>query len=343
MKIAIAGPGVAGSYLYRLLYLDRPNHEVDLYGLPEQSTECQIHSCAWGVADAFKDLLHHLELNPSDYILRRFDKIQIGEIEYPALFYTIDKPRLITDLQSGTEIRYGTVPMQDYDYIIDATGVARAYLPPPHGGDVRCPTYQNRLVLDRPRYAPPVIFPGKAGYAWVFPLSHTEFHVGAGSLLENPYDLLRRSNLFPLRPDPQHGVSIRCACKSAIRLSGPSAAAPYFYKKVIGVGESIGCVSPIIGEGIVPAMECANVLIDHIRESVIQIPAYIDAVQSTFAWMDAERAVMDKLVSGKRLTIRDGRTVKANAKRMHVDLSIRDMIRFVRMFQATGGSQPHGN
>jgi flavin-dependent dehydrogenase len=41
---------------------------------------------------------------------------------------------------------------------------------------------------------------------------------------------------------------------------------PFFDGKVVGVGESIGTVYPMLGEGIIPSMQCANLFVEHLGD-----------------------------------------------------------------------------
>lgn len=48
-----------------------------------------------------------------------------------------------------------------------------------------------------------------------------------------------------------------------VRVTPPKFAEPFFDGKVVGVGESIGTVYPMLGEGIIPSMQCVNLFVDH--------------------------------------------------------------------------------
>ena len=43
-----------------------------------------------------------------------------------------------------------------------------------------------------------------------------------------------------------------------IRLAPSKHMEPFFDGNIIGVGESIGCVFPMLGEGIIPSLICCN-------------------------------------------------------------------------------------
>jgi flavin-dependent dehydrogenase len=47
---------------------------------------------------------------------------------------------------------------------------------------------------------------------------------------------------------------------------------------VVGVGESIGTVYPLLGEGIIPSMQCVNMFVEHLDD----MEAYSEAVLKHF-------------------------------------------------------------
>jgi len=42
---------------------------------------------------------------------------------------------------------------------------------------------------------------------------------------------------------------------------------PFYKGKVVGVGESIGTVYPILGEGIIPSMMCADIFVKNLGDN----------------------------------------------------------------------------
>jgi flavin-dependent dehydrogenase len=51
-----------------------------------------------------------------------------------------------------------------------------------------------------------------------------------------------------------------------VRVTPPKHMEPFSDGKVVGVGESIGTVYPMLGEGIIPSMQCANLFVEHIGD-----------------------------------------------------------------------------
>jgi flavin-dependent dehydrogenase len=88
---------------------------------------------------------------------------------------------------------------------------------------------------------------------------------------------------------------------------------------IIGVGESIGTVSPFTGEGIVYSLECAKIL----SASWPDQEEYTYKVLARFSWMKKERETLDYLLDqgrngGPRL--RDRWRFYQNARRSGIQL-----------------------
>lgn len=52
-----------------------------------------------------------------------------------------------------------------------------------------------------------------------------------------------------------------------IRLAPPKRMEPFYDGKIIGVGESIGCVFPMLGEGIIPSLICCDLFLEVLDKS----------------------------------------------------------------------------
>ena len=90
---------------------------------------------------------------------------------------TIDKPRLLRDLTRDVTVQRRDLKQEEaeqYDLIVDATGIARAFLPP-CSSDLTLPTLQHRIAVEpngKGRLEAGVYgndVPG-LGYLWVFPI-----------------------------------------------------------------------------------------------------------------------------------------------------------------------------
>lgn len=318
-KIAIAGAGMTGAYLYRRLR--QQGIVADLYE-KERQTRCGLHPCAWGTSGGFSGLVEAAGLDPKAYILHRSDYVLIDEVKIPAELMTFDKPKLIRDLVSGTTIKLSGLPTNRYDRIIDATGIARAFLPAIRH-DVVLECIQWRVQTDE--LLPNRIKLGSIGYAWCFPLSGGRFHIGCGSLSTNPRETIRSLGWLNDTASGRRKKAV-CSCEAKVRLASPHFSLPFYADNrkngYWGVGEAIGCVAPLAGDGVVPGMQSVQILLDNWDDP----EGYTAGILQEFDWMRKERGVIDKLRNKKHLGIREAWVLKQNSKRMGMRVGIREAL-----------------
>jgi flavin-dependent dehydrogenase len=323
LKIAIAGAGIVGAYLYRLL--SNEGVKVDLFDT-ENGTKCGLTPCAWGTSRGFNELVEAAGLDPEKYILRCTDHVVLDDVRLGADLMTFDKPELVKDLLRGAEIEHTPLVATRYDRVIDATGVSRAYLPMIEG-DVLIPCVQYRIQAHE--LLENRIKLGGVGYAWCFPLSDHTYHVGCGSLLEDPDRILQRLGWIADTPQ-QEGTKSICACAGRIRLTAPHYSQPFVVDGprhgIWGVGEAIGCVAPLAGDGIVPGMKSVEILMNHWDDP----EAYTRAILGEFDWMRNERRVVDKLMGMEHLGLSDLWVLKRNARRMGVRIGLAQVGTFIK-------------
>ncbi|MEJ2720447.1 MAG: hypothetical protein P8181_04820 [bacterium] len=292
MKLAIAGAGLTGAYLYRLL--TNRGWKPDLYDI-KIDNNCGLRGCAWGTSGDFKTLLPAAGLNPDDYILNVLDYVYMDDIRIPAELMTIDKPSLIRDLLHDAEIRRSSLERGKYDRIIDATGVARAYLPK-IDDDILLPCIQYYI--------------------------RTQNHLDK-SLLSDPRKLFNRLGWIKYGAGQPDNGEILCGCAGDIRLTAPHYSLPYTTAsgttEIWGTGEAIGCVAPLAGDGIVPGMRSVRLLLEHWDNR----RKYTKAILKEFSWMKQERAIIDKLRFRRPLRIWDAMILTQNAKRMKMKVSMK--------------------
>jgi flavin-dependent dehydrogenase len=267
LRIAVVGTGVAGAYLMNRI---PPEHQVEAF---EMRTEQNWYTvCAWGTSEPFiKDLVKMAGFNFDDYVLHRGKKmiVDLGdeklEIKLKGLV-TYDKHKLTHDMIEGKKIHWGEhMTQQDghfdgFDTVIDATGLHRSLLPKLEE-DVVIPSLEYQVKSKELPYDDFVIrpYPGITGYWWYFPLGEGVAHVGAGDL-RGKY----RGELDQFVKKYHCEVVRRIG--RPVRVTPPKLCEPFFDGKVVGVGESIGTVYPMLGEGIIPSMQCANIFVDHIGD-----------------------------------------------------------------------------
>ncbi len=301
LRIAIAGAGMAGSYLYRLL--KEVGEEIALYDVVER-TGCGQRPCAWGVAPAgeYRRLVGRF-LDPERYIKQRSDQILFDGVRMGADLLMVDKPALIRDMIGGAPVRYDRLDPGEYDLVVDATGVERAYLGPVAADDMVAELCQYRLASDRDLGT--WFQTSRSGYGWCFPLGNGEYHVGYGNL---PPHVGEGSETIDATVA---GSKIKCTCRSRIRLSSPYHSMPLVRGNIVGVGESIGTVGPLGGDGNLYAMQCAEML----SENLHGLETYQEEVLRTFDWMRRERAAVTRMLAGRRPTPGDIKVFVEHSRR----------------------------
>ncbi len=321
MKVAIAGNGVTGAYLYRLLKAE--GFAPDFYGIPHE-TMCGISPCGWGTSVGFKEHLDEIGLDANDYIIENFNHMFLHDIRVKAEFYTIDKPKLLRALSENVEVKYTPLNPSTYDRVVDATGVARAYLPAIRE-DLLMRCVQFMVRAGEPREICVKI--GGAGYAWYFPMGDVA-HVGYGCIRGRPESHINGSSLA--------GWSINnpiCSCCGEVRVSAPSASQPIIIKghpQIAGVGEAVGCVSPLVADGIVHGMRSVKILLDNWDD----LEGYSEELLHEFAWFDKERRIVDKMAAKQPLSILDGKVLMDNSqRRMGIRMGLFDALRMSKRYK----------
>jgi len=111
-----------------------------------------------------------------------------------------------------------------------------------------------------------------SGYFWYFPLGNGYAHIGAG-------DFLKNHNVFVDEFLKKHECEVIKKVGRPVRLTPPSRCEPFTDgRKSVGVGESIGTVYPLLGEGIIPSTWCAELFVKNLHD----MPAYRLAVLEKF-------------------------------------------------------------
>jgi flavin-dependent dehydrogenase len=301
MKVAIAGAGVSGSYLASCLA--KKGVAVDLYDLPHQNA-CSISPCAWMATREIVPLVRSAGLDPEHYILNRFSSAIFQGREFGVDLMTIDKPALVRDLRGDVPVRYGSFNPDEYDRVIDATGTARAFLPP-IADDRLVPCVQYQGTTENTRTLPEIhcVY---GGYAWSFPLGDGRCHVGCLSHAVDPSSLLKDTELLS-------GMTTGCGCRSHLRVTSPAGALPFVAGNIWGIGEAIGCVYPLLGDGIVPALRSVGLILTSWNDP----ETYRRTVLSAFSSMSAEHKVLTALNGGRRPGLKDLLGMNSSRLRVH--------------------------
>jgi flavin-dependent dehydrogenase len=101
---------------------------------------------------------------------------------------------------------------------------------------------------------------------------------------------------------------------------------------VWGIGEAIGCVAPLAGDGIVPGMKTVSLLIENWKNP----EEYTRSILKEFEWMKSERTVIDKILSSAPLGIKDAWVLRKNSKRMGMRVGMKEAMKFLKMLRLAG-------
>jgi flavin-dependent dehydrogenase len=322
MRTAIGGAGMSGAYAHRLLR--DQGICADIFDI-DKKNRCKTRPCAWGFAPSseFKRLTSRF-LEPGDYVLRHFDKIVVDGLSVCADMLIVDKPKLIRDLIGDAKVSYEPLPVEEYDRVIDATGLGRALLPPVEGPELIAECFQRRVRSEKEM---PLSFTtSKIGYEWCFPLGGNEYHLGHGSL---------EASAKGPRPFPKDldGLNTVCACSSKIRLTSPHHSKPIVSQdKLVGVGESIGLVGPLGGDGNLYAMQSGEMLL----ASWDDLEKYQEKILERYEWMMKERRALEKLWRGKQPSLMDARVFIRHSKMVGIGLSVSQAMELFRRAHSKG-------
>lgn len=340
MKIAVVGIGVAGAYLMSRLGDDHDNQVVGFERMPEGQHDAV---CAWATCEnVMSGLAKNCGLNFDDYVLHdgRSMKVDLGnkgsvDIGLKGMV-SYDKLRLIQDMIKGTDIRFGRAPRKDelesdFDLIVDSTGFHRNYLPR-LGNELWIPCVQYKV-----RYQPGKepfddfylrSFPSMSGYFWYFPLGNGYAHIGAG-------DFMKSHSGFVDEFLNRYDCEVIKKVGRPVRLTPPAQCEPFTDgKKSVGVGESIGTVYPLLGEGIIPSTWCAELFVQNLHD----MPAYRQAVLERFKMYQLVFKFIQLKITGQFSLIRHSmdmlkiyQHMKSEEERYGMEVRMADMLKVSRI------------
>ena len=80
---------------------------------------------------------------------------------------------------------------------------------------------------------------------------------------------------------------------------------PFFHNNIIGVGESIGCVFPMLGEGIIPSLLCSEIFLNVFKSSKqFDFNRYRSLVLKKFSYYDDVYKIVRLKMSNKLSSIK---------------------------------------
>ncbi len=340
MKIAIAGAGVTGCFLGHML--NKKGHDVEIFETAKKDEHWAV--CAWG---ASKHMLSKFSedagLNFNDYILHEGKNLimDLPQNKKENLILkglvTYNKQKWENDLLNGLTINYNSrcdksFPFNNYNYVLDCTGLHRTLLPRSKE-DFIIPAFEYLVENINEEYDEFYVigYKGARGYFWYFPLEKGRGFVGAGDIDRKYYGI----NEF-LSRNPSAKIIKKIG--RPIRLSPPKRMEPFYVKNIIGIGESIGCVFPMLGEGIIPSLICCELflkVLDDNPES-FNFTDYRKKVLKRFGYYDDVYRIVRLKMDGKLSTLKHGKllmnmykNMKEEEKRFGFEISLKKMRKLV--------------
>jgi flavin-dependent dehydrogenase len=341
MKIALAGAGVVGSYLGNML--QRRGHDIEIFEASKKENHWPV--CAWGASrHMLEKFSERAGLDFSDYIFHVGKKLRMelpdNKEEYLELrgLVSYDKHEWENALLKGVKVTYGakvtkdTFPFEKYDYVIDCTGLHRTLLPK-SDDDFMIPAYEYLLENVHGIDEFYVIgYKGAKGYFWYFPLDKERGYMGAGDVEKKYYGI---AEFFKQHSEARVVKKIG----RPIRLAPPKRMEPFYDGNIIGVGESIGCVFPMLGEGIIPSLICCDLfleVLDKNENSKFDATQYRKKVLNRFNYYEDVYRIVRLKMDGKLSTVRHinlmmsmYRHMKKEEKRFGFEVSLEKMTRMV--------------
>ena len=343
MKIAVVGIGVAGAYLMNQL---SDLHDVQVTGFERMPEKEHDAVCAWATCDnVMKDYAKQCGLNLENYILHDGKKMKVDvgdgrdsskniEINLKGMV-SYDKLRLIQDMIKGTDIYFEKTPNKstledEYDIIVDSTGFHRHYLPKLKN-ELWIPCIQYKVKYDNIPFDDFYLkaFPSLSGYFWYFPLGNGYAHIGSGDFQRKQTHVFMESFLR------KYPCQILKKVGRPVRITPPSHCLPFTDgRKTIGVGESIGTVYALLGEGIIPSTICAQLFVDNLYDQ----EKYTAEVLSTFKIYTNVYNFIKKSINKKFNIIKDFidvlkiyKYMKSSEDRFGMEINMLNMLKLTKI------------
>ncbi len=314
-------------------------HDIHVTGFERTPQDQHDAVCAWATCEnVMHGLAKNCGINFDDYVMHdgkhmRVDLGQKGSIDLKLKgMVSYDKLQLIQDMIRGTEVRFGRAPRKDeleadFDIIIDSTGFHRNYLPRiPNELWIPCVQYKVKYPSGKEPFDDFYLksFPSMSGYFWYFPLGNGYAHIGAGDFMKGHNRLVDEF----LRNNECEVIK---KVGRPVRLTPPSDCEPFTDgRKSVGVGESIGTVYPLLGEGIIPSTWCAELFVKNLND----LKAYRDAVIERFRVYALAFKFIKLKIAGKFSMARHGmqmlkiyQHMKNEEERYGMKVSMKDLLK----------------
>jgi flavin-dependent dehydrogenase len=322
--------------------LAKRGHDIEIFESSNKEHHWPV--CAWGASrHMLEKFSKQADLNFDDYVyhvgktLRMELPNDIEETLDLRGLVTYDKHRWEADLMKDIKVRYNSkcskesFPFGQFDYVLDCTGLHRSLLPRSKD-DFLIPAYEYLVEgVEGIQEFYVIGYKGAKGYFWYFPLDNNRGYMGAGDVEKKYYGI---EEFFKAHPEAKISRKIG----RPIRLAPPKRMEPFFDGNVIGVGESIGCVFPMLGEGIIPSLICCDIFLEVLGkgDKPFDSKQYRKKVLDRFSYYDDVYRVVRLKMDGKLSTVRHMnlllsmyRHMKKEEKRFGFEISLDKMTRMI--------------
>ena len=165
-----------------------------------------------------------------------------------------------------------------------------------------------------------------SGYFWYFPMGKNLAHIGAGDY--NKQHVEETNKFFK-----KYGGKVTKTVGRPIRLATPNLCKPFYKGKVVGVGESIGTVYPLLGEGIIPSMMCADIFVKNIGDNEKyekEVDEYFKIYGKVFNFIRSKLHNKFSILRMMPDLLSIFRYMKKNEERFGMEINMRDLMKVAK-------------
>ena len=270
--IVVIGAGPAGSAL-AYLARRRLNTSIVVY---EALKKPGLKACGWGLLRSVEDYIGNI---PKDAVFNKFKGFRIFVdnelvVEYSSrrtIAYMVNRPLLMGELLESSNAEVFLNKRVDLRYVLKKH---KDYLPVIATGFQWNPSNRRLLLgieyrvenasIDEPEFMEVWTWTGFVGYLWVFPFNEREVHVGVGG--EAPYSILKKILDNFLKKNKRFAKSrVKYMIAGNVTVDGIKEG--FLEKNFPVIGEAMGAVLPLTGEGMRPAMITAWSLVEALKKN----------------------------------------------------------------------------
>jgi flavin-dependent dehydrogenase len=183
--------------------------------------------------------------------------------------------------------------------------------------------YENGVPFDDFYIKP---FPGMSGYFWYFPMGKNLAHIGAGDY--NKLHVEETNKFFK-----KYGGKVTKTVGRPLRLATPNLCKPFYKGKVVGVGESIGTVYPLLGEGIIPSMKCVDIFVKNLGDNESyekEVDEYFKIYGKVFSFIRKKIHKNFSIIKSLFEVLSIFRYMKKNEERFGMEIHMRDLMKVAK-------------